>query len=144
MINVPSHNQQHIQNHYPHMFPRDIDIWNKFLETFGNNYNSFDYDVKVGSGSEPHQNAPEIYVRMIGILSKYRIDAVGYDGTYIYIMEVKPNAAMSAIGQVMGYVKLFERDFSPTLPLKGVIVTNRERPDMRELTSELGFDYYIV
>ena len=100
--------------------------------------------MKVGSGSEPLPGVSETYAQMQGILSKYRIDAVGYDGAFIYIIEVKPNAASSALGQVLAYVKLYERDFSPSLPLKGVIVTDRERPDVRHLTDDLGFDYYIV
>lgn len=130
--------------HYPHMFPLDIAIWERFLENFGNKYSSVDYDVKVGTGSEIHPDTPENYARMQEILSKYRIDVVGYDGSQIYIIEVKPEASTVALGQIAAYVNLYKRDFNPSLPVKGVIVTDREIPDIAHLTKEFNIDYYVV
>lgn len=129
---------------YPHMFPLDIAIWERFLDNFAKQYTGFDYDIKVGLGTPPPPNTPPAYARMQGILSKYRIDVVGYDNSRIYIIEVKPEASTVAIGQVVSYMQLYQRDFNPSLPLKGVIVTDRELPDIRHLTEQLGFDYYVV
>ena len=129
---------------YPHMFPLDIAIWERFLSAYPDLYNGFDYDVKVGSGTEAAEGTPENYVRMQQILSKYRIDAVGYRSQGIDIIEVKPEAGTVAIGQIVAYVSLYQRDLSPTLPLRGVIVTDRELPDMKHLTAQQGIGYYIV
>lgn len=129
---------------YPHMFPKDIAIWERFLVAYPSVYTGFDYDVKVGVGTEAAPGVSENYVRMQQILSKYRIDVVGYQSNSIHIIEVKPEAGTIAIGQVVSYINLYNRDLSPTLPLKGVIVTDRELPDMRYLTDSHGFDYYIV
>lgn len=130
--------------HYPHMFPLDIEIWDRFLEKFGNNYTGFDYDVKVGTGTPAPSGSPKNYARMQGILSKYRIDCLGHKPSQLEIIEVKPEASTVAIGQVVTYIELYKRDFSPSLPIKGVIVTDRELPDIRHLTEKLGIDYYVV
>lgn len=129
---------------YPHMFPHDIDIWERFLEIYASEYTGFDYDVKVGTGVPAEEGTPENYARMQNILSKYRIDCVGYKASQIEIIEVKPEASTVAIGQIMTYVNLFKRDFSPTLPVVGVIVTDHEIPDIRHLTTEFKMDYYVV
>ena len=129
---------------YPHMFREDIAIWERFLEDFGQNYNGFDYDVKVGQGTPPPDNTPPEYAHMQGTLSKYRIDVVGYIGSQIEIIEVKPHAGTVAIGQVVSYVELYKRDFSPSLPVRGVIVSDWYIEDVDHLTNELGIDYYVL
>ena len=129
---------------YPHMFQEDIAIWERFLDGFAGNYNGFDYDVKVGTSTPSPVNTPPKYVHMTGTLSKYRIDVVGYKDSQIEIIEVKPAGSLSAIGQIQGYVELYKRDFSPSLPVKGVLVTDWYIEDIDHLTNELGFDYYVL
>lgn len=129
---------------YPHMFPLDIAIWERFLASFASDYSGFSYDVKVGSGTPVPAGTPDNYARMQEILSKYRIDAVGFRSDGIDIIEVKPEAGTIAIGQVVTYVDLYKRDLEPSLPVRGVIVTDRELPDMKYLTSKVGFGYYII
>ena len=129
---------------YPHMFPLDIAIWERFLVAYGSDYLNFSYDVKVGSGSPVPAGTPENYARMQEVLSKYRIDAVGFRSNEIDIIEVKPDAGTIAIGQVVAYTTLYLRDIKPSLPVRGVIVTDRELPDMRQLTKDQNFGYYII
>lgn len=129
---------------YPHMFPEDIAIWERFLDKFAENYNGFDYDVKVGLGTTASEGTPVEYARMQDILSKYRIDCVGYKNSLIEIIEVKPEASTVAIGQIITYLELYRRDLKPKLPVVGVIITDHEYPDISYLTKLKGIDYYIV
>jgi hypothetical protein len=131
-------------NKYPHMFPLDIPIWERFLDQSGADFLGFDYDVKVGSGTEPVEGLGVIYARMQSILSKYRIDVVGYKSGAIWIIETKPEAGTVAIGQIEAYTRLYTRDMSPKLPVVGCIITNRALPDMEYLTKEKGIEYYVV
>ena len=126
------------------MFPEDIGIWERFLEKFGEEYLGFDYDIKVGSGVLVEKSVEENYKRMVEILSKYRIDVVGHRKDRVEIIEVKPEASTVAIGQIEVYLALYKRDKRPEKPVRGVIVTDRELPDMRYLTNLLGFDYYVI
>ena len=129
---------------YPHMFREDIAIWERFLDKHGNDYKGFDYDVKVGKGHGIANDTPPNYARMVDILSKFRIDAVGYKSSSIEIIEVKPHAATTAIGQIFTYVELYKRDFAPRLLLHGNIITDHEIPDILYLTKLFGIGYYVV
>jgi len=129
---------------YPHMFALDIAIWERFLARYAADFTGFDYDIKVGSGTEPVEGLGDEYRRMQEVLSKYRIDVVGHKPDSITIIETKPDAGTIAIGQVETYTRLYQRDVNPGVPIIGAIVTNRELPDMRFLTQEKGFEYYIV
>ena len=129
---------------YPHMFPLDIAIWERFLDQFGADYLGFDYDIKVGSGTEPVPGLTEEYQRMQAILSKYRVDVVGYTNNAIYIIETKPEAGTTAIGQIDLYVSLYKRDFNPDRQVKGMIITDRELPDVRWHCQEKGIEIVVV
>lgn len=129
---------------YPHMFPRDIPIWDRFLDKYAELYVGFDYDIKVGTGVIVPDEWEDNYKRMAEVLSKYRVDVVGHKSGRLEIIEVKPEASTVAIGQVITYIELYKRDFSPSAAVIGVIVTDREVGDMRELTDRLGFEYYVI
>lgn len=129
---------------YPHMFPRDIAIWERFLAQYGARYAGFFYDTKVGTGANIKDGTSPNYARMVKELSRYRIDAVGENDNRLEVFEVKPNASASAIGQVITYVKLLEGELPEPRELIGAIVTDRELPDMRRLTAEIGMNYYVV
>jgi hypothetical protein len=129
---------------YPHMFPLDIAIWERFIDIHGSEFAGFDYDVKVGSGTEPPAGVGDNYARMQTILSKYRIDVVGHKGNELWIIEVKPEAGTVAIGQIEAYTNLYKRDYNPTKKIVGCIVTDRILPDMEYLTKLKGIEYYVV
>ncbi len=129
---------------YPHMFPLDIPIWERFIDNFGADFLSVAYDVKVGSGTPPIDGLGDKYAAMQAILSKYRIDVVGFRSDAIWIIETKPDAGNIALGQIDIYTYLYKRDLQPTLPVVGVIVTDRELPDVREFAAFKGYEYFIV
>lgn len=129
---------------YPHMFPLDIAIWERFLLGNAEHYNSFTYDVKVGKGTKAPRKTPTAYKQMQATLSKFRIDVIGDHGDYLELFEVKPRASASAIGQVITYLMLFVKEYNEDIPVKGAIITDFEKPDMRSLTEELGMNYYVV
>ncbi len=129
---------------YPHLFPRDVPIWERFLEKFSADYVGFDYDTKVGSGIEPPPDATEADLRLIAGVYKKRIDAVGYKASETHIIEVKPSATFSAVGQVLGYASLFRVEF-PNLPaVKPVLLTDFETPDIRNFALNAGVTLIIV
>lgn len=129
---------------YPHMFALDIAIWERFIDQYSGDYAGFDYDIKVGSGTEAPKGTSDNYRRMQEILSKYRVDCVGYTDSTITIIEVKPEAGTIAAGQIALYTRLYERDYRPSRKIKGAIVTDRELPDMRWYCEKEGVSLYIV
>lgn len=113
---------------YPHMFPNDIIIWERFLLKHANEFTGFDYDIKVGSVPKFPDGLDTGIYKAGEILWKKRIDAVGHKADELIIIEVKPNAGPSAIGQVLGYVQLYRDEIKPAQKVSGMIVT--DRPDL--------------
>lgn len=129
---------------YPHMFPLDIAIWERFLDEKASEYEGFYYDWKVGTGSKPSDSMTPAFQKMVRDLSRYRIDAIGIIPGGVEVMEVKPNASISAIGQIQSYVTLLQEEHPELGVIVGALVTDREMPDVRRLTAAQGLNYYIV
>lgn len=129
---------------YPHMFALDIAIWERFLTSEYNVFDGIQYDIKLGTGTKAPQGTSDNYARMQEILSKYRVDAIGHTKTDVTIIEVKPEAGTTAIGQVDLYTALYRRDYGTDKVVKGMIVTNWELPDIRYHCNEKGFQLIVL
>lgn len=132
------------RHHYPHMKPRDIEIWERFLVAYPKEYQAVQYDFHVGDppgfnplyddGTDKNQDA----------LYRLKIDVIGHRGNALDIVELKPDAGPSAIGQVTAYKTLYLRDEAPKLPVNVVIVTNVLRPNMADLCISAGITLIVV
>lgn len=129
---------------YPHMMPYDVAIWERFIEKNPDAYDFVSYDVKVGStpafdtvvNQDTGGHADNLYKR--------KIDVVGYKGDSIDIIELKPKAGTSAIGQVKGYTKLYTREYTPPVEVGAVLITDQMLPDMEFLSREEGVRLVIA
>lgn len=128
-----THNAKHFPigklRKYPHMRPADIFIWESFLDTKPWPGATVQYDVHVGTPAEPLYDLPPEYLRMIYALSTKRIDVVVTLPPNLHIVELKPAASTSAIGQALCYTELYRRQFKPPIDLIPTIVTNTAHAD---------------
>lgn len=115
---------------YPHMLPNETDLWDRFLKVTDIKFQGFDYDVHVGDLVEAPAATPEYLTPMLEAVYRKRIDAVGYCEDCIWLFEVKNRAGLSAMGQVLAYKALFERDFKPSLPVKLGVVCEAKATDV--------------
>lgn len=127
---------------YPHMKPADVLIWERFLTQFPDMYDKVQYDLEVGVLPDFIKNDTNADLASMEALYKRKIDVVGFRDSQIDIIELKPRAGTSALGQVKGYVQLYIRDIDPGAQPKAVIVTDEEMPDMGVLA--FGQDVQIV
>lgn len=129
---------------YPHMMPYDVAIWERFIEKYPDAYDFVSYDVKVGSGPA-HDTVvnPETGGDSIN-LYKRKIDVVGYKGERIDIIELKPRAGSSALGQVAGYGVLYKKDYTPPTEPNLVVITDQLGTDMDTLSSSMGVKLIVV
>lgn len=96
---------------YPRMSSEDTEIWKRFLVQYGDNFSSFDYDFKVGDGVIPDLPIPENFLKDFQELTKKRIDAIGYNSSGVTIIEIKPRAGTSGLGQLLTYKNLFVKSY---------------------------------
>jgi len=127
---------------YPHLMVSDVAIWERYLEKYGKEWDSFEYDVRVGEGITIPATETESMRIMAQALWEKRIDVVGRKGPRVFIIEVKPSAMLSAIGQVLSYQILFEERYPEQGPVRMMIVTDRAGPDLERLC--LKFDIALV
>lgn len=129
---------------YPHLMVSDVRLWEHYLETVDHKFTSFEYDTHVGEGVKLEDSWEPETKRLAIALSEKRIDVVGWKALVPTIIEVKPGASMSAIGQVLSYRELFVRRFKEaTRPLL-MIVTDREMPDTAFLCKAFGIKLVVV
>lgn len=94
----------------PGMLPAEIAIFKAWWVDNGQDYTRADFNVRVGHGVDPG-TAYDTATRQAAILnSKYRIDAILWQGLQPAIMEVKQRASLQSIGQLLGYRELWIRD----------------------------------
>lgn len=129
---------------YDHMAANDVPLWERFMEKYPDVYEAVAYDVAVGSVPE-HAQAPVVAEgASMGRLYQRRIDVVGFKDEETDILEVKPRATMSAIGQVLGYKYLYMRDEGWPKEPKAVIVTDYADADMVAAAQTQGVTIVVV
>lgn len=129
---------------YPHMKPADVAIWERFIQKFPDEYDSVDYDVAVGTGQR-HEGAADVaIVDGFELLTKKKIDVVGYKGQTVHIIEVKPNAGPSALGQAKSYELLYKRDIDQVSPTRTRLITNIVSADMPHLSDWMEVEVISV
>jgi len=123
---------------YPHMKPSDVEIWERYINKYPNAYENVQYDFNVGDPPpfNPLGNDGEDLNQ--DLLYRLKIDVVGHTGYETDIIEIKPNAGPSAIGQVKGYKTLYIRDELPNRPVRMLIVTDKLQPNMEYLCKVEG------
>jgi len=123
-----------------HMLPDDVAIWERFLAHYEDEFEEYRYDVLVGprvdlSEVELEEPLRELAERLLAI----RIDVVARRGHEHWLVEVKPEAGLSALGQILAYEFYYQRLLSPGEFLGKMVVTNYLRHYMGPL-----FDHYGI
>lgn len=129
---------------YPHLLPWDIPLWEEFLDLHGQDYERFEYDIRVGRGRPAPRSLPANIRKMALDLSMRRIDAVGHKRAGIDIIEVTRVADLKAIGQLMAYPRLYRATYEPSLPVRPVLVLEHFHTDMLPVIQELNLVYYLL
>lgn len=128
---------------FPHMMAGDVPLFASYVLTpDAKRFSRWEFDVHVGDG---HLTGSEFDPAMFKLsleVSRLRIDAVGWDHGVPTVFEVKPQASLSAYGQVKAYQRFFLRD-KFVLPFMAII-TDWITPDMTWLCASEGIQVYLV
>jgi hypothetical protein len=135
---------KHLRYRYKHMVPAHQRIWERFLEQYGDYFDSFEYDMRVGVGIGDVYGYDEMTTQIAKALTQKRIDAVGRRGSEVWLFEIKPQAGLSAIGQVLAYKTLYEKEFGVGSVHRIAIVTDRTDIDESTVCEEYNIRIYEV
>lgn len=132
-----------VMSHYPHMLAEDVSVWTKFLTKMQPVIKALWYDVHVG---EPVKVAPEASViqkKVAAGVSRKRIDVVCSIKSEFWVIEVKPHANMTALGQAFSYTRLFSMEYDTYRSVKAVVVCDSFDADMAVPFEELGVMVFV-
>ena len=129
---------------YPHLKPNDVAIWERFITTHPQAYIEVIYDLAVGTGANIAAGTEANLAAGFKTLTQRKIDAIGIAPGVLDVIELKPAAGPSAIGQVLAYVALYKRDRSPDREPRPVIITDQLLPDMQMLCEAQGVELIVV
>lgn len=120
------------------MKPNDIAIWERFLQEYPNAYDQVFYDIALGAPRPIPKGTEGALVKSWTMLTQKKIDVVGRRGDEVHIIEVKPNAGASALGQVLQYVTLYRNYIDPDSQPVPVLLSDSYETDMPMLAEQMG------
>jgi len=129
---------------YPHLRPEDVLIWERFIELYPSFFERVDYDVRCGEGrTYPPVNDENILNDLQG-LSKLRIDVIGFHGNEAWVIEIKPRAGASAIGQAMCYANLYKEMCESDTNITKCVITDEAVPDIARIAASFNVKYIAL
>lgn len=129
---------------YPGLLPREIIVLRAWLKLHESEYDRFDYNLRIGTGFDPGPSVPDSIRQMAILNSQKRIDAVGYKGNTVTLIEVKDRAGFSAVGQLVGYLHLWQAAHPGEATPQLLLVANRTQDDIPLVANRAGIAIELV
>lgn len=123
---------------YPHMKPADAELIDRFIEKYPDYFDEAAYSYPVGDGAPANPIVNEETEGSVEYLYMRKIDIVGKKRNFFSVVEVKPRASLSAIGQIKGYYDLFFRDEKPSGEVVKIIITDKMDNDSKFVAAKEG------
>jgi len=127
-----------IQAQLPALTPLEDAIAKAWLLKHQDDYDSAEFNVRVGSGVQIPDSSPD-YMRLYArAATTKRCDIVVHKGTEATIVEVKIRIGGSALGQLLLYKKLLAKDHPEYTAVHLIAAGQTIEPDVQEAYDELG------
>ena len=91
-------------------------LFKAWLVEKGRAYDGFATNVRLGKGEDPGPSYPDYARRFAVLTTQKRADLVAERAGRVTIFEIKVQANLSEVGQLIGYRFLWQQEF-PTIPV---------------------------
>lgn len=132
------------QGNYPHLSKLDRAVWTRFLQAHAQDFSGFAYDVALGGQIIEGLGLDEPTLLGWQYNTACKVDVVAYKDEEIWIIEVKPEAYVSAFGAALAYTMLAEREQFLNQRLVPTIVCQQAHPDVAWCCRQLGINVVTV
>jgi len=112
-----------------HMATQDFAVWQRGRGALSLLVDAWHFDVTVGDGLAAAGIATPDLVAALSELGRKRIDAVGIQADAWLLIEVRHRAGPGAIGALILYRSLWERDPPDSKPARALLVAGEIDPD---------------
>lgn len=120
------------------------EIWQRYLDGYGDSYSSFYYNVQIGEDRVTPGIEDAALKKMVEALALKKIDAVGKRGSTWDIIEVRRHAGPGSLGQLLAYETLWLAYSGPLKPYTLTIVTDYMDIDTQLAVRARGASVFIV
>lgn len=141
---MPGKYNYQLQHKYPHLIGEDTDVWSRFIQKNPYYFDTVDYDIKVGTGAETNTIPDETSRRYWAMLTKKRIDVIGWKNNFVTIIEVKKRVTLATLGQILGYRFLYHREHPELELVKTLIICSTINHDDIDVLSHYGIQFIVV
>lgn len=126
------------------MLAPDIPVWYRFLEKWGDLFQSLYYDSFLGGPFLTEAEKKDPMKRMWRALTAKRTDAIAELQNEVWLIEVSEDPGMRAVGQLHTYQALWLEDPPIAKIEKLVLVCSRLDTDIGAACGKFGFLVFIV
>lgn len=132
------------KGNYPHMAKLDRAVWERFLAANAPTFSGFAYDVALGGLVIEGLDLDEPTKLGWQYNTAVKIDAIAFRDDEAWIIEVKPEANVSAFGAALAYTALCEREQFISQRLIPTIICERIQPDVGWVCAQVGVQVFQV
>jgi hypothetical protein len=133
-----------MKQRFIHLLPVEKALWQKWLSVNSQGWERYEYDVHIGEGITVTGEYPDWGKYLAKLLTQKRIDVLAYRQGIPWIFEVKPQAGLSAYGQLLAYRELFLRQFPTSTRPELAVVTDLLNPDEEYIYVKAGIHVFLV
>jgi hypothetical protein len=94
---------QQARTKFPGMRPSEVNLMRRWLAAHETEYDSFDYNIRIGAARDPGPQYPEWVRKAARMSSQLRMDALAWKGTQITLIELKNVAYPSGAQKLAVY-----------------------------------------
>jgi len=117
-----------LQKNLPGMTAFETEIAKQWIVRHANDYDSIEFNVRLGKAQGIPPSFDESMIRLSQAITRQRADIVAHVDYAVDIIECKPRAKTSAIGQLAGYRHLWTDDH-PNIPVRRLVVVAIDMDD---------------
>jgi len=126
------------------MLPRDVPVWYRFLEKYGDPFIRLYYDVLLGGPFLTEEEKKDPLKRDWRYLLSKRMDVLAELSREIWIIEVVHVCGMRSLGQVQTYHALWLQDPKIDKPPVKILVAETIDEDLLSSAGLQGISVFIV
>jgi len=126
------------------MLKPDIPVWYRFLGLYGGNFVALHYDCSLGGPSLTKEEQADKYKVMWRKVLVKRADAIAELEDEVWIIEVSADPGLRAVGQLISYGTLWDRDPKIDLPARLVLVAQTIEEDLLDVAGSQRILCFIV
>jgi len=129
---------------YPHLAAKEAPIWDRFVKANPSFADEADYDVTCGKANSLPADTPQYLKDDWNYLRAWKIDVVAVKDGIRYIVEVRPRAGLNAIGEIICKASMFQAEHPEFGEVEPILITDFERPDIREMCGMHDIGYIVI